>query len=104
MSRRGGRLGIRGKPSESEATMKKLCVGVLLGSALLFAQTASADPCGLCQAYYPCNWPCEHCTRLWTIDGYCTGEVIQGTCGDVGQCSQLRASNGYDELFMDPGV
>jgi hypothetical protein len=31
--------------------MKKLCVGVLLASAFLFAQAASAEPCGLCQAY-----------------------------------------------------
>ncbi|HEV8577759.1 MAG TPA: hypothetical protein VGX68_01655 [Thermoanaerobaculia bacterium] len=67
--------------------MKKLCVGMLLASALLFAQAVSADPCGLCQAYYPCYWPCEHCTGLWTIDGYCQGEVIEGTCGDIGQCS-----------------
>ena len=83
--------------------MKKLCVGVLLASALLFAQTASADPCGLCQAYYPCSWPCEHCTKLWTIDGYCTGEVIQGTCGDVGQCTGPR-SNWHYEPVVDQGV
>lgn len=71
---------------------KTLFVGVLLASALLFAPTASADPCGLCQAYYPCWWPCEHCVgiggrpALW-IDGNCMGEVVSGTCGDVGQCS-----------------
>jgi hypothetical protein len=77
--------------------MKKLCVGVLLALALLSAQAAFADPCGLCQAYYPCSWSCEHCVgiggrpALW-IDGNCTGEVVSGTCGDVGQCSGLQAS------------
>ena len=75
---------------------KTLCLGVLLASALLFAPSASADPCGLCQAYYPCSWPCEHCVgiggrpALW-IDGNCMGEVVSGTCGDVGQCSGLTA-------------
>jgi hypothetical protein len=71
--------------------MKKLCVGVLFALALLFAQTASAEPCGLCQSYYPCTWACEHCVRglegpgYW-VDGYCWGEVVYGTCGDIGQC------------------
>ena len=84
--------------------MKKLWIGILLASALLFAPSASADPCGLCQAYYPCYWPCEHCTGLWTIDGYCMGEIIQGTCGDIGQCTgQPSAWNG-EEPAVDPGV
>lgn len=80
--------------------MKKLCVGVLLASAFLFAQAASADPCGLCQAYYPCDWSCEHCVEgmggpgLWTNDGYCWGEVMSGTCGDTGQCSGPNCGNG----------
>lgn len=88
--------------------MKKVCIGLLLVSGLLFAQAASADPCGLCQAYYPCYWPCEHCTGLWTIDGYCMGEVIQGTCGDVGQCTgQPAPSNGEQPAaaaVFEPGA
>ena len=82
--------------------MKKLCVGVVLASALLFAQTASAEPCGLCQAYYPCYWACEHCTGRWTFDGYCMGEVIEGTCGDTGQCTQYLTSNW--NTVVDRGV
>src|SRR6185295_3452567 len=84
-----GHPGIGG--GEGEVAMKKLCFGLLLASALLFAQAASADPCGLCQAYYPCSWPCEICTGLWTFDGYCMGEVIEATCGDVGQCTRSRS-------------
>jgi len=79
--------------------MKKLCVGVILASALLFAQRVSAEPCGLCQAYYPCSWSCEKCVRglegpgLWSQDGYCWGEVVETTCGEFGQCSgQLLTS------------
>lgn len=72
--------------------MKKLCVGLFFALALLCAQTASAEPCGLCQAYYPCDWSCEHCVRgpegpgFWFEGGYCWGEVVSGTCGDIGQC------------------
>jgi len=79
--------------------MKKLCVGVVFALALLFAQTAAADPCGLCQAYYPCWWPCEHCVEgnggpgLWEIDGGCWGEVVSGTCGDIGQCTERASTN-----------
>ena len=83
--------------------MKKLCVGVLLALALLSAQTASAAPCGLCQAYYPCDWPCEHCVEgregpgLWDLEGNCWGEIVEGTCGDIGQCSgQPSTANWYD--------
>jgi len=77
--------------------MKKLCVGILLASALLFAQTASAEPCGLCQAYYPCWWSCEHCRPglggpgYW-YDGYCMGDIESGTCGDIGQCTGERSA------------
>ena len=73
--------------------MKKLCLGVLLASALLFAQKASAEPCGLCQAYYPCSWSCEDCVAgfggpgLWIDGGGCWGEVVESTCGESGQCS-----------------
>lgn len=86
--------------------MKKLCVGVLLASALLFAQTASAEPCGLCQAYYPCSWSCEHCRPgmggpgFWTFDGYCWGDIEYGTCGDIGQCSGERSASSW--LFEQP--
>lgn len=79
--------------------MKSLCVGLIFALALLVAQRASADPCGLCQAYYPCSWVCEDCVAsregpgLWTEDGYCWGDVVEATCGDSGQCSgQLLGS------------
>jgi hypothetical protein len=65
--------------------MKKLCIGVVLGLALLFAQKASASPCGLCSSNYPCNWSCEDCTGtpgLWTEDGGCWGEIVETTCGE----------------------
>ena len=84
---------------ESEVAMKKLCVGVVLASALLFAQSALADPCGLCQAYYPCWWPCQHCVEgnggpgLWEIDGGCWGVVEEGTCGDIGQCTSSPSTD-----------
>lgn len=83
--------------------MKKLCVGVLFASALLFAQTASAEPCGLCQAYYPCYWPCERCVGGWWYDGYCTGEVVEGTCGDIGQCSGKSRTSNWSTV-VDRGV
>lgn len=96
---------------ESEVAMKKLCVGLLLALGLLFAQTASAEPCGLCQAYYPCSWSCEHCVAgfggpgLWTFDGYCWGEVVEGTCGDIGQCGwHSLTSNSNHEPSVDQGV
>jgi hypothetical protein len=84
--------------------MKKLCVGVLLVLALFFAQTAYAEPCGLCQAYYPCYWPCEHCVEgnggpgLWEIGGGCWGEIVGGTCGDIGQCSGGFSAGGTGDL------
>lgn len=95
--------------------MKKLCVGVFLASALLCAQMASASACGLCQSYYPCDWGCEHCVRsfegpgLWIEDGYCWGEVVYGTCGDIGQCGQQHCSSTGlntptgDNKAVDPG-
>lgn len=94
--------------------MKKLCVGVFLALALLFAQTASAESCGLCQAYYPCDWPCEHCVEgmggpgLWEIGGGCWGEVVSGTCGDLGQCgwdpctSTSPTGPGADDKSVNP--
>jgi len=87
--------------------MKKLCVVVLLALPLLFAQTASAAPCGLCQAYYPCHWTCEHCVEgrtgpgLWEFDGNCWGDIVEGTCGDIGQCTQPSSSNGYFGPVVD---
>ena len=99
--------------------MKKLCVGVFLALALLFAQTASAEPCGLCQAYYPCDWPCEHCAEgrggpgLWEIGGGCWGEIVSGTCGDIGQCgwdpctstSPIAPPAGDDKaVTLEPGA
>lgn len=73
--------------------MKKLCLGVLsLALVLLSAGAASAEPCGLCQAFYPCDRPCQHCVEgnggpgLWEIDGGCWGEIVEGTCGDTGNC------------------
>lgn len=94
--------------------MKKLCAGVLFAFALLFAQTASADPCGLCQAYYPCDWICEHCVEglggpgLWEYGGGCWGEVVSGTCGDIGQCgwepctSTWSNQPGADDKAVNP--
>lgn len=90
--------------------MKKLCVGVLFAMALLFAQTASASPCGLCQAYYPCSWACEHCypgmggPGYWTVDGYCWGDEVQGTCGDIGQCSGQPSAFENEQAAADPGA
>lgn len=96
--------------------MKKLCVGVLLASALLFAQTASAGPCGLlCQAYVPCSLSCEDCVAdlgspgLWVSDGYggyyCWGEVVESTCGEYGQCNGgLLASTSCFAPIVDQGV
>ena len=91
--------------------MKKLCVGVLLASALLFATPASAGPCwGVCQAYYPCSWSCEHCypglggPGYWTVDGYCMGDEVSGTCGDINQCSGQPTSNWGSEPVADQGV
>jgi hypothetical protein len=91
--------------------MKKLCIGVLLASALLFAQTASAEPCGICQAYYPCSWSCENCEPgfggpgLWVDGGYCWGEVVESTCGESGQCSGLlSASNACFESVVHQGA
>ena len=78
--------------------MKKLCVGVVLGLALLFAQNASADPCGLCHSYYPCHWTCEDCVPawgqpgLWDYDGFCWGEIVQTTCGEFYQWSWCNES------------
>jgi hypothetical protein len=70
--------------------MKKVYVGVVLALTLLFAQAASGQsPCGgVCQAYYPCDYPCDLCVGdpgLW-VDGGCWGEIVAATCGDIGQC------------------
>ncbi len=83
--------------------MKKLCVGVIVGVAFLLAQAASAEPCGLCQAYYPCWWTCEHCVEgrggpgLWEYGGGCWGEIVSGTCGDTGQCNENLSTWGGTE-------
>lgn len=78
--------------SEKESAMKKLYAGTVLALALLFApQMASAqNPCGaVCQAYYPCDYACDLCVGdpgLWEEGGGCWGEIVSGTCGDIGQC------------------
>lgn len=91
--------------------MKKLCVGVFLASALLFAPSAFAEPCGLCQAYYPCSWSCEHCVEsssgpgLWIDGGGCWGDVVPGTCGDTGNCrGYFSASTGSSESVVSRDV
>ena len=96
---------------ESEVAMKKLlCVGLLLALALLFAQTASADPCGLCQSYYPCSWGCENCVAgrdgpgLWFEDGSCWGDIVEATCGDSGQCSGQPSDSNWSYAPVDQGV
>lgn len=72
--------------------MKKLYVVTVLMGALLFAsRTASAQtPCtAVCQAYYPCDYSCDLCVGdpgLWEEGGGCWGEIVSGTCGDIGQC------------------
>ena len=100
--------------------MKKLCVGVFLMFVLLSSQTASANPCGLCDGYYSrCDQECEHCVPfgsmpgMWDEGWVCWGRVVSGTCGDTGNCNgQLRASNWssnpgdstvLDEIFSDGG-
>lgn len=86
--------------------MKKLCVGVLLAFGLLFAQTASAGPCGICQSPDPCT-ACENCVRgfggpgLWIEDGYCWGDIEPGTCG---YCPEQLTSDGHSAPFMDQDV
>lgn len=72
--------------------MKKVYAGTVLSLALLLApQLAFAqNPCGaVCQAYYPCDYPCDLCVGdpgLWEEGGGCWGEIVSGTCGDIGQC------------------
>jgi hypothetical protein len=83
--------------------MKKLCTGIVLTSALLFARTAAAqNPCTVvCQPEYPCGYSCDLCVGdpgLWENLGEgqysCWGEMISGTCGDIGQCgSDLCVNN-----------
>jgi hypothetical protein len=96
---------------ESEVAMKKLFVGVLLASALLFAQMASAGACGYdCQSFSPCYWACQDCVAgsggpgYWIGDGECWGDIVDSTCGEYGQCGQPRASNWYAEPVVDQGV
>jgi len=94
--------------------MKKLCVGVVLGLALLFAQKASAMPCGLCSyGYHPCGWTCENCVPsrggpgLWIEDGYCWGEIVETTCGEAQQwgCGEsLSALSSCQAPFLGQGV
>ncbi|MDX1999368.1 MAG: hypothetical protein SF066_16740 [Thermoanaerobaculia bacterium] len=72
--------------------MKQAFFGVVVLLALVGAPALSAEPCGLCQAFYPCDWSCEHCVEssagpgLWEYGGGCWGEIVAGTCGDTGQC------------------
>ncbi len=58
--------------------------------AMLFALPVSAQsPCwGVCQAYYPCDYPCDLCEGdpgLWE-GSHCWGEIRSTTCGEIGQC------------------
>lgn len=86
--------------------MKKLCVGSVLAFALLLlALPASAQtPCGaVCQAYYPCDYACDLCVGdpgLWEDGGGCWGEIVSGTCGDIGQCGYVPCTPEwqYDEI------
>lgn len=92
--------------------MKKLSLGIALALALIlvFPSTVSAqNPCGgICQAYYPCDYPCDLCVGdpgLW--DGsYCWGEMVSGTCGDIGQCGWQPCTPqwSYDEWASYQGV
>lgn len=90
--------------------MKKLCVGVLLGLALLFAQTVSAAPCTICSPYDTCDRMCEHCypglggPGWWYADETCWGDMVVGSCGDYGPCSGQPASNWHSAPFMDQDV
>ncbi|HYG65203.1 MAG TPA: hypothetical protein VEL74_21660 [Thermoanaerobaculia bacterium] len=76
--------------------MKKLYVGTVLTLALLFApQMASAQtPCtAVCQAHYPCDYSCDLCVGdpgLWEDGSGCWGEIVSGTCGDIGQCGWVQ--------------
>jgi hypothetical protein len=70
--------------------MKKWYGAVIFVLAMLVVLPASAQsPCGgVCQAYYPCDYPCDVCEGdpgLWE-DGHCWGEMRSTTCGEIGQC------------------
>lgn len=85
--------------------MKKLSIGPVLLLALLFAPSLFAQsPCGaVCQAYYPCDYACDLCVGdpgLWEIGGGCWGEIVQGTCGDIGQCGYVPC---YPQWVYDDG-
>lgn len=88
--------------------MRKWLGGAIFVVALMAAQAASAY-CGLCDAYWPCSTPCLHCmpTRfepgLWTFDGYCMGEIVEGTCGDTGNCGLQHSSSLSCPSFFGPG-
>lgn len=89
--------------------MKKLCAGLVLLLALMFAPNLSAQsPCGqVCQAYYPCDYACDLCVGdpgLWEIGGGCWGEIVQGTCGDIGQCGYVPEPTCPPQwVYDDPG-
>lgn len=87
--------------------MKRLCLGVLLALVLLSAQTISAQtPCTLvCQPEYPCDYSCDLCVGdpgLWEVGGGCWGDIVEGTCGDIGQCGAEPNCN-EDWTYDDPG-
>jgi hypothetical protein len=91
-------------------SMRKLCACFGFMLSLLFAQAASAQsPCGgVCQAYYPCDYACDLCVGdpgLWE-DGHCWGDMIQGTCGDIGQCGWQPCNPNwvYDQSGAYQGV
>ena len=73
--------------------MKKSFFGLLFVLAVLSAWPASAQsPCwGVCQAYYPCDYPCDLCEGdpgLWE-GSHCWGTIVPATCGDIGQCGYV---------------
>lgn len=77
--------------------MKIPRLGALWLLLLAIAPIASADPCGSCQAFYPCELSCELCVEgrggpgLW-MDGSCWGEIAISTCGESGQCDRQGGS------------
>lgn len=104
------KLEFRRRGGKSEAAMKKFYAGALLMLISLFAQTAAAAPCTLCDIYHRCDTLCEHCFEgrfgpgLWVVDGYCWGEEVSGTCGDFGPCrEQFQATSWSFEPAIDSG-
>ena len=90
--------------------MKKWYAVPVFLLAMLFALPASAQsPCwGICQAYYPCDYPCDLCEGdpgLWE-GSYCWGEIRSTTCGEIGQCGYVPCEPNWvhDEWATFQGV